>query len=121
MKRILVILGATPMLATALSADTTQGVAPIVALRIIHTTSDQFAMFRGSITIGDANLGYAQYRWGGSSCPALTLPTDLVDKLQRGMNNPRVLIEPYTKPGQAGSLCLVGFTLILRSDLGALP
>jgi hypothetical protein len=78
-------------------------------------------LFRGSITTGDSNLGYAQYRWGGSSCPARDLPYELVDDLQRGMNNPRVLIEPYTQPGQGGALCLVGFTFVLRSDLGALP
>ena len=118
MKRILRILAATLMLATAAQADTTQAIGPIVALRIHHPTADQHASFHGLIVVGDAIGGYANYRWGGSSCPGLLLTNDEIEKLQRGMNNPRILIEPYTKQGQ-GSLCLVGFTLVLRSDLTA--
>ena len=96
----------------------TQAIGPIVALRIHNPNADQFASFQGLIVVGDAISGYANYRWGGSSCPGLVLTNDQVEKLQHGMNNPRILIEPYTKPGQ-GQLCLVGFTLVLRSDLTA--
>ena len=118
MKRIFVILGATLVLATAAQGDTTQAIGPIVALRIHHSNADQFASFHGLIVVGDAIGGYADYRWGGSSCPGLLLTNDEIEKLQHGMNNPRILIEPYTKQGQ-GSLCLVRFTLVLRSALGA--
>jgi opacity protein-like surface antigen len=120
MKRSFVILAAVLVLVPAAHADTTQAVGPIVALRIQHHTSDTHAQFHGTIKVGDPIGGYAEYRWGGSSCPGLTLDVEIVDRLQRGMNNPRILIQPYTKQGQ-GSVCLVGYTLILRSDLGALP
>ena len=101
-------------------ADTTQAIGPIVGLRVNHDTADSHALYHGRIFVGDSIGGYAEYRWGGSSCPGLLLPDEHVALLQRGFNNPRIMIEPYTKQGQ-GSVCLVGFTLVLRSDLGALP
>ena len=124
MKRLCAILFVIPALSIILThaamADTTQAIGPIVALRVNHTSADFHASYHGRIFVGDSNGGYAEYRWGGSSCPGLTLPPELVALLQRGFNNPRILIEPYTKQGQ-GSDCLVGLTLVLRSDLGALP
>ena len=41
--------------------------------------------------------------------------------LQAAMNNPRILIQPFTKIGQGGTLCLVAYNFVLRSDLRALP
>jgi hypothetical protein len=120
MKFVFAVLGVALLSVTAAEADTTQAIGPIVALRIHHPNADQHASFHGSITVGDAIGGYAEYRWGGASCPGLLLTNDEIEKLQDGMNNPRILIEPYTKLGQ-GSFCLVGFTLVLRSDVGALP
>jgi len=120
MKRVFSILAATLILSAAARADTVQATGPIVALSVNHSTADLHASYHGRILVGDIVGGYGEYRWGGSSCPGLTLPNEEVDKLQRGMNNPRILIVPITKLGQ-GSFCLVGFTLVLRSELSALP
>jgi hypothetical protein len=118
---ILLTILALPIIPTnATAADTIQAIGPIVAIRENHSTADSHASYHGRIFVGDSIGGYAEYRWGGSSCPGLVLPPELVAQLQRGFNNPRIMIEPYTKQGQ-GSACLVGFTLVLRSDLGALP
>jgi opacity protein-like surface antigen len=103
------------------SADTVQPIAPIVALRLVEPNSDEYSSFHGFILVGDDVGGYLQYKWGGNHCPGLDLSSENVAALQRGMNNPRILIAPRTKTGAGGNQCLVAFTLVLRSDVGSLP
>jgi len=109
------------LVAASAGADTAQPVGPLVALRIINASSDQAGGNRGFITVGDSIGGYQSYFWRGSQCPAANITEAEIAALQRGMNNPRILIQPFTKVGQGGTLCLVAFTFVLRSDLGALP
>jgi hypothetical protein len=108
---------ATPGIARA---DTEQPTAPVVALQLLESTSSDFSSFHGFIKVGDSVGGYAQYKWGGNHCPGFDVSPENVAALQRGMNNPRILIQPRSKPG-AGDQCLVGFSLVLRSDTGSLP
>jgi hypothetical protein len=108
------------VLNTSASADTIQTIAPLVAVRILTTNSDNYGNHHGFISVGDSEGGYAQYYWGGAVCPGLLLNDSQREHLQRGMGNPRILIETRTKLGQ-GSLCVVGFTFVLRSDLAGLP
>jgi hypothetical protein len=107
--------------ATGSRADVIAATGPIVALRTNSLNSDDYAIFHGFIVVGDSIGGYARYHWGGSYCPGKDLSEAEVSLLQRGMNNPRIWIEPRTKNGQGGNLCLVAFDLVLRSDLGVLP
>ena len=107
--------------AGGLRADTVQPVGPIAAIRYHSTASDDYTTFQASVQVGDSVGGYVTYRIGGSSCPNANFDIDEIALLQRAMNNPRILIEPRTKVGQGGNLCLVAFTLVLRSELGALP
>jgi hypothetical protein len=103
------------------SADDVKPMAPLVAVGLSESTSSEYASFHGFILVGDEIGGYLQYKWGGNHCPGLDVSSDGVAALQRGMNNPRVLIVPRTKPGAGGNQCLVGFTLALRSDTLGLP
>jgi hypothetical protein len=120
--KIAVVLGSLSLaLATGSRADVVAATGPIVALRTNSPNSDDYALFHGFIVVGDSIGGYARYHWGGSYCPGKTLTEAEVALIQRGMNNPRIWIEPRTKNGQGGFLCLVAFNLALRSDLGVLP
>ncbi len=65
--------------------------------------------------------GYVTYYWGGSRCPGTTLEDAEVALLHGALDNPRVHLEPRYKVGQGGALCLVAFSLVLRSETGALP
>ncbi len=118
--RLCLTTGLAFALATPSRADTVQFVAPIVALRINSNTSDEFAVFKGFIKVGDSIGGYALYKWGGVHCSGKELTEAQVAALQAAMNNPRMLIEPRTKDGQGSTQCLVAFTFVLRSDTGAL-
>jgi len=121
MKPFLVAFGLIALLATPVSADIVGPIGPIAAQRIQTPNSDDYGIFRGFILVGDSIGGYLRYNWGGSYCPGLNFTDAEVQALQRGMNNPRVLVEPSYKIGQGGNFCLVAFSLVLRSDQAALP
>ena len=102
-------------------ADTVQPIAPLVAIQLLEPVSDDFSSFHGFIMVGDSVGGYARYKFGGNHCPGIDVSGENIAALQRGMNNPRILIGARTKLGVGGNQCLVGFTLVLRSDIGSLP
>lgn len=103
------------------AADTDGSSGRIVALRVWGASSDDYAVHHGQIVLGDSIGGFATYYWGGSYCPGKDLDPQLVDMLQRGLDNPRIVIRPRLKNGQGGNQCVVAFQLILRSELGYVP
>ena len=111
----------TLVVSSGASADTVQPIGPIAAMRFNNPQSDDFSSYHGFIVVGDSIGGYLTYKFGGNHCPGFDLEEFEVVALQRGMNNPRILVGPRTKQGAGGNQCMVGFTLVLRSDLGALP
>ena len=121
MKRFIAVVALVTLLAAPASADVVGPIGPIAALRIQTPNSDDIGTFRGYVLVGDSIGGYLRYNWGGSFCPGATLTDEEIEVLQRGMNNPRMLIEPSYKIGQGGNFCLVAFSLVLRSDQAALP
>ena len=95
-------------------------VGPLVALRV-HTVASDEATFKGFILVCDSIGGYLPYYWSGSLCAGLDVNEAEIAILQRGLDNPRMLIEPIYKLGAGGTRCLVAFSLVLRSDESALP
>ena len=112
---------AVALAAAVASADTVQPIARLAAIVLNESSSDDYASYHGIIFVGDDVGGYFQYKWGGSHCPGFDVSAEALATLQRGMNNPRILIAPRTKPGAGGNQCLVSFTLVLMSDTAALP
>jgi len=102
-------------------ADTIGATGPVVVLRIYTTHSDDDGLQDGLLRVGDAVGGYLTYYWGGSRCPSLDLTDAEVTLLHSALDNPRMHLEPRYKVGQGGALCIVAFSLVLRSELGALP
>ncbi len=123
MKRILALAGLATLLlgAAPAYADDVQPIGLIAVLRVNELSSDDYGSFHGILIVGDSVGGYFSYKWGGSHCPGKNLEPHELEILQRGMNNPRILIEPRTKTGAGGNKCLTAFSLVLRSDTGALP
>lgn len=117
---LLALLSLAPAV-PALAADATGALGPIVALQVNADTSDAYLQFHGRMIVGDSIGGYEEYRWGGTACGSKVLSDQQVARLQDGMNNPRVLVEPLWQAGQGSSQCVVGFSLVLRSETGALP
>ena len=102
-------------------ADTDGVSGRIVALRVWAPTSDDYPIHHGQVVVGDSIGGFATYYWGGSYCPGKDLDQSLVDMLQRGLDNPRIVLRPRLHNGQGGNQCVVAFQLILRSEEGFIP
>jgi hypothetical protein len=93
------------------AAVTRGGGGLIDSLTVNHTTADTHAQFHGELVIKEGGTKTLRsYRWGGSSCPGLTLPTAMVDRLVAAATGRTVRVVPEYKTGQ-GSRCLVGFKL----------
>jgi hypothetical protein len=71
--------------------------------------------------MGDSIGGFATYHWGGSFCPGKDLPEASVAALHRALDNPRVVVQPFSQNGQGGALCLVALRFILRNEQGLFP
>lgn len=110
------ILLATASVASAV--DNVGATGRVLALRVNTSASDDYGLDHGFLLIGDPITGITTYTWGGSRCPATTVTEANVAMLQRGLENPRILVEPAWRTGQGGSTCLVRFTFFLRSETG---
>jgi len=106
---------------SARAADNVGALGPLVVVARNSDSADLYLLYNGRIIVGDAIGGYAEYRWGGTSCGTKTLTEAQTSDLLAAMNNPRVLIEPLWQAGQGLSQCLVGYSFVLRSETGALP
>jgi hypothetical protein len=102
-------------------ADLQGATGRLVALIVFEPTSDEYALHHGSITVGDAIGGFATYHWGGSFCPGKDLAEASVASLHRALDNPRIVVQPFTKNGQGGALCAVAIRYILRNEQGMFP
>jgi len=102
-------------------ADVQAATGRVVALLVVDSSSDSYALYHGQITVGDPIGGFATYYWGGSYCPGKDLLESSVAALHRALDDPRVVVQPFTKNGQGGALCVVAVRYILRNEQGLFP
>jgi hypothetical protein len=85
----------------------------IVGLRLNSSSSAAHPSYHGSVTlklVGSTTL--VEYRWGGSSCPAQTLGDREIDVLVTAfVQRNRTKVTPTYIMGEAGTRCLVSFSL----------
>jgi hypothetical protein len=116
-----VLLAVSLALPRPAHADDLGALGPIVVVARNSTSADTYLQFHGRMVVGDSIGGYAEYRWGGTSCGSRTLSELQVAELLAAMNNPRILVQPLWQDGQGSAICLVGYSFVLRSETGALP
>ncbi len=130
MRRATLLAWLTPLLTGPLAllvlvhpvaADVQAATGRLVGLLVVEPTSNEYGLYRGSITVGDSIGGFATYHWGGSYCPGKDLSEASVAALHRALDNPRVVVQPFTLNGQGGALCVVAVRYILRSEQGLFP
>jgi hypothetical protein len=103
------------------AADIQAATGRVLALLVNEPGSDIYLQYHGQIAVGDSISGVATYNWGGSRCPGLGLPEGSVASLQRALDNPRIVVQPFIKIGQGGHLCIVAVRYILRNEQGLFP
>lgn len=82
----------------------------IISLYLNSQGSDNFAKFRGILTLDFVGTGAMEYKWGGSTCPGRDVSPENVQILVMARAH-GLKVTPETKPGQGGAKCLTGFTL----------
>jgi len=122
-RALLVLMALAAMLAPSptATADVQAATGRVVALLVVEPTSDDYAAYHGQVTVGDPIGGFATYHWGGSFCPGKDLLEGSIAALHRALDDPRVVIQPFTKNGQGGALCIVAVRYILRNEQGLFP
>jgi hypothetical protein len=103
------------------AADVQAATGRLVALLVVDPTSDSYPLYHGAISVGDSIGGFTTYHWGGSFCPGKDLLEPSVAALHRALDDPRVVVQPFTKNGQGGALCVVAVRYILRNEQGMFP
>jgi hypothetical protein len=102
-------------------ADDTGLVGSLVALDVNTISADIYLQYHGRLLVKNSNGSLDEYRWGGTSCGTRLLPEADVAVLQRALNNKKMRIEPRSQLGQGDAKCLVGFTLVEKKNVQALP
>jgi len=102
--------------APALAVDNVGAIGRIVALQVNGPDSDSSAAHDGRIHV-EVGGQLEEYVWGGTQCSSFHLDEAQVATLQRGLDNPRIVVKPFWKAGTSAS-CLVAFQLILRDWQG---
>jgi hypothetical protein len=94
------------------SADSNGTAGNVEAVTVYETSSDNHAMFNGSVTIKDRTGQKRDYKWGGSLCPGRELSANSINLLFQALREKKqVEVTPTYKPGNGGERCLTGFKM----------
>jgi hypothetical protein len=98
----------------AAAADFQGATGSLVGLQINGDSSDQNPTHEGLLWV-ETDGALVQYVWKGAVCSTLGIEGAEIEILQSGLDNPRILIQPFYKAGSNQARCLVAYRLIHRS------
>ncbi|MFZ6183422.1 hypothetical protein [Nannocystis pusilla] len=103
------------MLPAAAFADSNGTVGNVEAVTLYESSSDNHAMFNGSVSIKEKTGQKRDYKWGGSLCPGRELSANSINLLFEALRaKKQVEVTPTYKAGNGGERCLTGFKLETR-------
>jgi hypothetical protein len=93
-------------------ADSLGAVGTVENLTVYESSSDDYAMANGLLTVREKSGTKREYKWGGSLCPGRNVSASSIAMLFEALRSqPTVEIVPSFKTGTGGSKCLTGFKL----------
>lgn len=113
LRPVLCLVAALFALPSTSFADSNGSVGSVASLTVYESSSDNYAMANGVLTIKEKATGTLRnYKWGGSICPGRTVSANslalLFDALRSKDN---VDVVPSYKAGNGNERCLTGFKL----------
>jgi len=100
------------LLAQEARADSEGAAGKLVAVEVLTTDSDVYALRHARIVVEESGKVQREYLLGGVSlCPNADVSDGQIDMLVRAAGNPKLAIKPFYKAGNGNSRCLVGFAL----------
>jgi hypothetical protein len=111
--RLSLIAALTALTIPALAfADSSGTVGNVEAVTLYETSSDNHAMFNGSVTIKEKTGAKREYKWGGSLCPGRELSATSIGLLFEALQaRKQVEVTPIYKAGNGNERCLTGIKL----------
>ncbi|MDC0719211.1 hypothetical protein [Nannocystis bainbridge] len=111
--RLSLIAALSALLLPAVAFADSNGVAGNVeAVTLYESSSDNHAMFNGSVTLKEKTGQKRDYKWGGSLCPGRDVSASGINLLFEAMRaRKQVEVTPTYKAGNGGERCLTGFKL----------
>jgi len=110
-----ILLAASSLPTLASAADSSGSTGYVISVTINTKSSDTYNSYSGSVVLREGTEPASpvrEYRWGGTLCSGRDLSSadvQLLTEAFRGRSDTQVI--PRYKMGQAGSRCLVSFTL----------
>lgn len=93
-------------------ADSQGSQGSVDSLSVYESSSDDYAMNNGILTIKEEGGTKRDYKWGGSWCPGRTVSANSVALLFDAMRSQAdVYVIPSYKAGNGGARCLTGFKM----------
>ncbi len=93
-------------------ADSLGAIGVVDSVTVYESSSDDYNMQNGVLTVREKTGTKRNYKWGGSFCPSRTVSAASISLLFEAMrSNTTVEIVPSYKVGNGSERCLTGFKL----------
>ena len=93
-------------------ADSAGSLGVVDSVIVYESSSDNYAMVNGVLTVREKSGTKRDYKWGGSLCPGRNVSATSVSMLLDALRSQTTLeIAPSYKLGNGATRCLTGFKL----------
>lgn len=93
-------------------ADSAGSIGNVDAVTVYESSSDDYAMANGVLSVREKSGTKRDYKWGGSLCPGRNVSADSISMLFDALRSQtQVEIVPSYKVGNGATRCLTGFKL----------
>lgn len=101
-------------------ADSSGSIGNVDSVTVFESSSDDYAMANGVLSVREKSGTKRDYKWGGSLCPGRNVSADSISMLFDALRSQtQVEIVPSYKVGNGATRCLTGFKLSFdRPEVG---
>ncbi|MFY0538356.1 hypothetical protein [Nannocystis pusilla] len=93
-------------------ADSAGSIGNVDSVTVYESSSDDYAMANGVLSVREKSGTKRDYKWGGSLCPGRNVSADSISMLFDALRSQtQVEIVPSYKVGNGATRCLTGFKL----------
>lgn len=93
-------------------ADSSGSIGNVDSVTVFESSSDDYAMANGVLSVREKSGTKRDYKWGGSLCPGRNVSADSISMLFDALRSQtQVEIVPSYKVGNGATRCLTGFKL----------
>lgn len=95
-------------------ADSDGLVGSVDSITVNESSSDDYAMANGVVTVREKSGTKRDYKWGGSLCPGRNLSASSISMLFDALRTQNVEVVPSYKLGNGATRCITSFKLSIE-------